>query len=483
MVNVPAAERAPRTATVRRWPPVTLHSGWPYGLAAASLVVVPTAYLFAGPVATPIAFILVGGVLALFRRELRRLASDAPATRVSTPLGVHDDIAVGAGRPTALAAAAIGLVATNALVACGYGALAVVVGTIGFTGPPWWSVAAGAWLVVAAVGLRRAGRLEVHGRWALPALDLAVVIGLIAILLLTADTAPLAAPGRMVPAEATALVVAVLGLCGFGASVASRHARRRPGAAAPGPAGCARAPPRPANGRRAGRPVAGRRGVVGRWCPLARPIARARGRPDRALVRRPRSRGAGRPGGRRRLCHRTAGRSAGRAPGRLRPPVRAGPPAPAPAGPGPHRAAYRRPRLASVGQSVLTGLVIAVTASLGRDPYRDLFVAVGLIGALGLLVLVTVTVWVSLVHAVRCRTLGVVTVLAAVTATMVLAAAAAGSVLTFGVGTPYGLVLHTIYPVAALVGLVWAAVLRRRPPEPRQDPQDHEVAVAESRRS
>ena len=84
------------------------------------------------------------------------------------------------------------------------------------------------------------------------------------------------------------------------------------------------------------------------------------------------------------------------------------------------------PRVASAVQSLLTGLVIAATAGLGRDPYRDLFVAVGLIGALGVLVLATVTVWVSLAHAVRRGTLGAVTVLAAVTATVVLAAAACG---------------------------------------------------------
>jgi hypothetical protein len=44
-------------------------------------------------------------------------------------------------------------------------------------------------------------------------------------------------------------------------------------------------------------------------------------------------------------------------------------------------------------------------------------------------------------------------------------AGATGAVQTFGATTPYGVAVLAVYPVAAVIGLAWAADLRRRRPE------------------
>jgi amino acid transporter len=124
------------------------------------------------------------------------------------------------------------------------------------------------------------------------------------------------------------------------------------------------------------------------------------------------------------------------------------------------------PMVASGVQSLLTGAVIAVAATAGLDPYRHLFVSVGFAGAFGVLVLVTVTVWAVLADAARRRAVRAVTVVAAVAASLALAGAAFGSYLTFGLSDPYGVTLLAMYPLAAVVGLTWAALLRGRQPAP-----------------
>ena len=198
-------------------------AAWPTGLIAAAVVVVPAAYLFGGAVTVSAAFVVIATVLALFRHEHRALAARSPSTRVRSPLALHDDIATGLGRAVAVAAAAIALVATNALIACGYGAIAAVAGLVASSvlgaEVPWWLLAMPAWLIVTLIGLGRAGRPEAVGQRVLPAVEVVLVVALLGYLLAVAEPGQV---GAATPAggPGAVLVVAVLGLCGFGATLA-----------------------------------------------------------------------------------------------------------------------------------------------------------------------------------------------------------------------------------------------------------------------
>ena len=428
-------------------------------------MVVPAAYLFGGAVTVSAAFVVIATLLALFRHEHRALAARSPSTRVRSPLALHDDIATGLGRAVAVAAAAITLVATNALIACGYGAIAAVAGLVASSvlgaEVPWWLLAMPAWLIVTLIGLGRAGRPEVVGQRVLPAVEVVLVVAVLGFLLAVAEpgqvgaATPAAGPGAV-------LVVAVLGLCGFGATLAP---------CAPGVTPLRPPPPRPVlvsflldprtvvvtaglllagvawsvgGGAAATGPAAGRETIL--------PVLDADAGPSLARVVGvvvvgslfAAALAAHRAGtghlfvlGHQRLLPAALARTGRRS---------------------------SSPMVASGVQSLLTGAVIAVVAIAGLDPYRHLFVSVGFAGALGVLVLVTVTIWAALADAARRRAVRAVTVVAAVAASLALAGAALGSYLTFGLSDPYGVTLLAMYPLAAVVGLTWAALLRRRQP-------------------
>ncbi|MEV4362004.1 amino acid permease [Nonomuraea sp. NPDC004186] len=122
--------------------------------------VVTTAYAVTGITGLPVAFLVVGVVLAVFA-----VGYVAMARHMANAGAFYTYISRGLGRPAGIAAAWVALIAYNALQVGLYGAFGTAATPLlerwlGLT-PPWWLVALVAWALVAVLGLMR---VDVNGR-------------------------------------------------------------------------------------------------------------------------------------------------------------------------------------------------------------------------------------------------------------------------------------------------------------------------------
>jgi amino acid transporter len=193
--------------------------------------VVTTAYAVTGITGIPIAFLVVGIVLAVFA-----VGYVAMARHMANAGAFYTYIARGLGRPAGIAAAWVALIAYNALQVGLYGAFGAATTPLiqqwfGIT-PPWWLVSLAAWALVAALGVMR---VDVNGRL------LAVLLTAEVAVILLFDVADLVNPAAsgfsvatlspsalFVPGVGALLVIATLGFVGFESSVVFSEESREP---------------------------------------------------------------------------------------------------------------------------------------------------------------------------------------------------------------------------------------------------------------
>ncbi|RJQ73875.1 APC family permease [Pseudonocardiaceae bacterium YIM PH 21723] len=191
--------------------------------------VVTTGYAVTGITGLPVAFLVIGAILALFC-----VGYVSMARHVANAGAFYTYIARGLGRRTGVAGAWIALVAYNVLQVALYGAIGAAATPLlqDWFGLPvaWWMVALAAWLIVAVLGLQH---VDVSGRVlaVLLVAEVAVIVvfsvadlahpagGTVSLDAL--DPSALAAPG-----VGAILALGVLGFVGFeGAVVYSEEAR------------------------------------------------------------------------------------------------------------------------------------------------------------------------------------------------------------------------------------------------------------------
>ncbi|MGI5238861.1 APC family permease [Dactylosporangium sp. CA-139066] len=203
--------------------------------AAAPLTVVAglvtSGFAATGVIGIPLAFVVVGVVLALFS-----VGYVAMARHVANAGAFYAYVSQGLGRPVGVAAAWVALVAYNGLQVALYGLLGVAARSLisqwaGVT-VAWWVVALVAWLVVAVLGLLR---VDVNGL--LLALLLLAEIAVMVVFdvadllhpaggAVTFDTL---APGNLfVPAAGALFVLGLLGFIGFESAVAYAEESKDP---------------------------------------------------------------------------------------------------------------------------------------------------------------------------------------------------------------------------------------------------------------
>ncbi|MEV0230603.1 APC family permease [Nonomuraea sp. NPDC050786] len=193
--------------------------------------VVTTAYAVTGITGLPIAFLVVGVVLAVFA-----VGYVAMARHMANAGAFYTYISRGLGRPAGIAAAWVALIAYNALQVGLYGAFGtaatpLIERWLGVT-PPWWIISLVAWALVAALGMTR---VDVNGRL------LAVLLTAEVAVILLFDVADLAHPAAsgfsaetlspsalFVPGVGALLVIATLGFVGFESSVVFSEESREP---------------------------------------------------------------------------------------------------------------------------------------------------------------------------------------------------------------------------------------------------------------
>ncbi|NUW43802.1 APC family permease [Nonomuraea rhodomycinica] len=431
--------------------------------------VVTTAYAVTGITGLPVAFLAVGAVLALFA-----VGYVAMARHMANAGAFYTYISRGLGRPAGIAAAWVALIAYNALQVGLYGAFGAAATPLveRWTGvsPPWWSLSLVAWALVSVLGVMR---IDVNGRLLAVLLTAEVAVILLFDVADVAGPAPAGlsletlSPGALfVPGAGALLIIATLGFVGFESAVVfseeSRDPRRTVPAAtyasiaiiaglyalsawamtlATGPAHIAE--------------VARRDGAetifviaASRLGPAVVDIARALFVTSlfAAMI----------------SFHNTTARyffALGRE--RVLPAVF-----------GRTRPRTGAPKAGSIAQSALGLLVIVGYAALGLDPLVQLFFYGGTFGGFGVLLLVLTTsiaviaffsrepsgedVWRRLVAPVPAA--------AALAVMVVLAVSNFSTVLGVPEGDPLAWILPSVYGVAAVVGLVWAMVLRSGQP-------------------
>ena len=190
--------------------------------------IVTTGYAVTGNTGLPVAFVVIGAVLALFC-----VGYVSMARRVANAGAFYAYIARGIGRPIGVAGAWVALVAYNALQVGLYGVIGaaftpVLSGWFGID-VAWWVVALGACAIVAVLGLQH---VDLNGRVLAVLLVAEVAVIVVysladlahpagAISFDTLDPAGLATPG-----VGAILALGVLGFVGFeGAVVYSEEAR------------------------------------------------------------------------------------------------------------------------------------------------------------------------------------------------------------------------------------------------------------------
>ncbi|WP_113701376.1 APC family permease [Nonomuraea lactucae] len=431
--------------------------------------VVTTAYAVTGITGLPVAFLAVGLVLALFA-----VGYVAMARHMANAGAFYTYISRGLGRPAGIAAAWVALIAYNALQVGLYGAfgaaaIPLVERWAGVT-PPWWTLSLVAWALVALFGVMR---VDLNGRL------LAVLLTAEVAVILLFDAADLFAPGPaglsaqtlspaalFVPGVGALLVIATLGFVGFESAVVFSEESRDPRRTVPISTYAAVAI------------------IAGLYALSAWAMTVAIGPGN--IVETARRDGAetifviatGQLGSvvvdiARVLFvtslfaamisfHNTTARyffALGRervlpaAFGRTRPRTGA-------------------PKAGSIAQSVLGLVVIVLYAVLGLDPLVQLFFYGGAFGGFGVLLLVFATSIAVIAffsrepsgESVTRRLIAPVPAAVALAVMVSLAVSNFSTLLGVEKGHPLAWVLPTVYAAAAVVGLVWALVLRAGQP-------------------
>ncbi|WP_147916737.1 APC family permease [Ruania zhangjianzhongii] len=192
--------------------------------------VMTTGFATTGLIGIPVAFLAVGAMLLLFS-----VGYVAMARRVRNTGAFYAYISH-LGRPVGVGAAWVALIAYNALQVGLYGLLGATAAPMleqwfGLS-VPWWAVAAGCWLVVAALGLQA---VDVNGKVlaALLVTEVAIIVVLSVSNVLTPaggalDFAALAPSELVGPGAGAILVLAVLGFIGFEAATVYAEESRNP---------------------------------------------------------------------------------------------------------------------------------------------------------------------------------------------------------------------------------------------------------------
>ena len=194
--------------------------------------VVTTGYAITGLIGIPVAFVIIGVVLALFS-----VGFVAMAPYVANAGAFYAYISQGLSRPLGVAGAWVALLAYNALQVGLYGAVGAAAVPLlhdwfGVT-PPWWVVALVAWAVVAALGVQH---VDVNSK--ILAVLLVAEISVIVVYSIADLVHPAAgaisfatlAPGNLIgPGAGAILALAVLGFVGFESSVVFSEESRNPG--------------------------------------------------------------------------------------------------------------------------------------------------------------------------------------------------------------------------------------------------------------
>ncbi|HEX4814655.1 MAG TPA: APC family permease, partial [Nonomuraea sp.] len=441
--------------------------------AAAPLTVVAgvitTAYAVTGITGLPIAFLVVGVVLAVFA-----VGYVAMARHMANAGAFYTYVTRGLGRPSGIAAAWVALVAYNALQVGLYGAFGAAAPPLierwFGVAPPWWLVSLVAWALVAALGMMR---VDVNGRL------LAILLTAEVAVILLFDVADLINPGpaglstealspaaMLDPGVGALLVIATLGFVGFESSVVFSEESREPRRTVPLATYSAVA-------------IIAFLYALSSWAmtvatgPGDIVSTARRDQADTIFVLATQHLGATVVDIARVLFvtsvfaamisfHNTTARyffALGRE--RVLPAVF-----------GRTRARSGAPKAGSITQSVLGLAVIAVYAVLGLDPLVQLFFYGGTFGGLGVLLLIFVTAVAIIVFFARepsgetlARRL-VAPVPAAVALGVMLWLALSNYATLLGVpeGDPLAWILPAVYAVAAAVGVAWALVLRSGQP-------------------
>ncbi|RCG25462.1 APC family permease [Sphaerisporangium album] len=184
--------------------------------------VVSTAYAVTGVVGVPLAFVLLGAILAVFA-----VGYVTMARHVVNAGAFYAYTARGLGRPAGVATAWVALLAYNAVQVGLYGVIAsaatpLLTDWFGVT-PDWWAVALAAWLLTGALGLMR---VDVNGK------VLAVLLLAEIAVVVVFDLAGLAHPAAsgyspeafapsslLVPGMGAVIAVCVAAFAGFESSV------------------------------------------------------------------------------------------------------------------------------------------------------------------------------------------------------------------------------------------------------------------------
>lgn len=431
--------------------------------------VVTTAYAITGITGLPIAFLVVGVVLAVFA-----VGYVAMARHMANAGAFYTYIARGLGRPAGIAAAWVALIAYNALQVGLYGAFGAATTPLierwfGVT-PPWWVVSLVAWALVAALGVMR---VDINGRL------LAVLLTAEVAVILLFDFADLInpspagltletlAPGALFTEGVGALLVtATLGFVGFESAVVFSEESREPRRTVPLATYSAVA-------------IIAVLYALSSWAmtvatgPADIVATAQRDQADTIFVLATQHLGGTVVDIARVLFatsvvaamisfHNTTARYFF-ALGRERV---------LPAAFGRTRARSGAPQAGSITQSVLGLVVIVVYAVFGLDPLVHLFFYGGSFGGLGVLLLIFVTSIAVIAFFLRepsGETAGrrlVAPVPAAIALAMMvwLALTNFGTLLGVPEGDPLAWILPAVYGVAAAVGVIWALVLRDRQP-------------------
>ncbi|MFK3984089.1 APC family permease [Micromonospora sp. NPDC050397] len=433
--------------------------------------VVTTGFAVTGVTGIPLAFLLIGAVLALFS-----VGYVAMARHTANAGAFYAYVTRGLGRPAGVGAAWVALIAYNALQVGLYGAVGAAAAPVleqffGWQNPTWWVIALVAWAVVAGLGVLR---VDING------LVLAVLLLSEIAIILAFDLADLLSPAGgqisletlapenlFVPGVGAILVLATTGFTGFESAVVFSEESKDPKRTVPvatylsvviiaglyalsawamtvatGPGNIVEASQTEqvglifvlADGNLGGTFVS-----IGQVLFLTSVLAamisfhNTTARYTFAL-------------GRERVLPAVFGRTAPRT---------------------------GAPRAASIAQSVLGLLVIATYAVAGWDPLVQLFYWGGTAGGFGVLLLITTTsvaviaffardpsgesVW-HRVLAPGLATVALATiVIIALDNFAILLGVAPDSVLRWA--------LPAVYPAAAILGVIWAVVLRGRRPE------------------
>ncbi|WP_422752422.1 APC family permease [Micromonospora sp. WMMD708] len=432
--------------------------------------VVTTGYAVTGITGMPLAFLAVGAVLALFS-----VGYVAMARRVENAGAFYAYVSRGIGRPAGVGAAWVALIAYNALQVGLYGAIgaaaAPVLGTLFGVEPHWSVVALVAWALVAFLGLLR---VDVNG------LVLAVLLIAEIVVIVVFDLGQLSHPAGgstsfaalapanlLVPGAGALLVLAMTGFVGFESSVVFSEESKDPRRTVPLATYLSVAI------------IAGLYALSSWSMTVAvgpENISAAAGEQSIELIFNLAAAHLGDTAvtiGQALFMtsvlaamisfHNTTARYAF-ALGRERV---------LPAAFGQTSPRTGAPRMASLAQSLLGLLVIVLYAVNGWDPVVQLFYYAGTGGGFGVLLLIATTSVAVIVYFARSDTAeslwkrAIAPALATVALAAVVAVAVANFATLLGVApdSPLRWIIPGVYPVAALIGLLWGLVLRANRPD------------------